>query len=34
MRAKETAAEMSKKAVDKARELGDKASEKIDEMRK
>jgi hypothetical protein len=34
MRAKETAAEMGHKAIDKARELGDKAGKKIDEMRK
>jgi hypothetical protein len=34
MRAKETAADMGHKAVDKARELGDKATKKIDEMRK
>ena len=34
MRAKETAAEMGRKAANKARELGDKASEKIEEMRK
>jgi PRC-barrel domain len=34
MRAKETATEYGQKAVDKARELGDKAGKKIEEMRK
>jgi sporulation protein YlmC with PRC-barrel domain len=34
MRAKESAAEYTQKAVDKARELGDKAGRKIEEMRK
>jgi hypothetical protein len=34
MRAKETAAEISQKAVDKARELGDRAGKKIEDMRK
>ncbi len=34
MRAKETATEYGQKAIDKARELGDKAGKKIEEMRK
>ncbi len=34
MRAKESAAEYTQKAVDKARELGDKAGRKIEDMRK
>jgi sporulation protein YlmC with PRC-barrel domain len=34
MRAKETAVEMGQKAVDKARQLGDQAGKKIEDMRK
>jgi len=34
MRAKETAGEIGQKAVDKARELGDMADKKIEEMRR